>query len=316
MPLPLCTMLPIYYSDQFLEHLTGSFHPERPARLEAIVKALRAAAFASTLEWRDPVAARLHQIERVHRPEYVAALQQACGRGGGSLDEDTVISAQSFEVACLAVGAWIQASQASWEQGSPSVVLCRPPGHHAEPDRGMGFCLFSNAAIAAVVALDLPGIQRVAVLDWDVHHGNGSEKVIQGYAPLAYVSLHQWPLWPGTGSGSQSFLHNNILNLPLPRGSGWPVYEQAMREQVMPWLRAFHPDLLLVSAGFDCAKGDPLAGMNLDPEDFGKLAQFCLELTPRCVFGLEGGYNLQNLAQGWLSLVETCLDVAVSQSRL
>ncbi|NJL98454.1 MAG: histone deacetylase [Synechococcaceae cyanobacterium SM2_3_2] len=305
-------MLPIYYSDQFLHHQTGSFHPERPARLEAIVKALRSAPFAALLDWRDPVAATVSQIERVHQSDYVQALQAICQRGGGSLDEDTVVSAESFEVAKLAVGAWIEASQSTLETGSPSLVLCRPPGHHAEPDRGMGFCLFSSAAIAALLALDQPQIKRVAVLDWDVHHGNGSEAVIKQHPHLAYVSLHQWPMWPGTGNGIDTFPHNNILNLPLPRGSGWPEYEQAMTTQVMPWLGTFDPDLLLVSAGFDCAAGDPLAGMTLSSEDFGRLTRLCLDLTPRSIFGLEGGYNLENLAQGWLSLVETCLDVTGS----
>lgn len=298
-------MLPVYYSDLFLEHKTGSFHPERPARLEAIVKALKGSPFP--LDWRDPSPATLLQVQRVHDGDYVDGLRHACEMGGGSLDGDTVVSRHSYEAAMLAAGAWIQGSQTVHEAGSPGVVLCRPPGHHAEPDRAMGFCLLSNAAIAALDLVEQQGIPRVAILDWDVHHGNGTEKVVQKDPRLAYVSLHQWPLYPGTGSSHQKFPLNNVLNVPLASGSGWPVYETAMQEKVVPFLRQFDPQVLLVSAGFDCADGDPLAGMCLTAEDFGRLTRMCLGITRRCLFGLEGGYDLENLAEGWLQVVAECL---------
>ncbi len=300
-------MLPIYYTDDYLAHLTGLFHPERPARLEAIVKALRAAPFASDLEWRLPPLATRSDLERVHPGDYIDAIADLAARGGGHVDADTVVSERSYEAALLAVGGWLEATQTVIQNQQPAIVLCRPPGHHAEPQRGMGFCLFSNAGIAALKALEHPGIERVAVLDWDVHHGNGTQAVIEKHPQLAYVSLHQWPLYPGTGAETETGIHHNICNITLPAGSDWSVYQAAFATRVIPFLQAFQPDVLLVSAGFDCAKGDPLAGMALQPEDFGHMAALCLNFIPRTLFGLEGGYHLENLAQSWLQVVQACL---------
>ncbi len=301
-------MLPVFYTDTYLEHQTGLTHPERPARLEAITKALRQAPFAPELDWRIPSPASTHEIQRVHPPEYIGAIADLAARGGGHLDGDTVLSPRSYEAACLAVGGWLEGVHTVLTQGAPAIVLCRPPGHHAEPQRGMGFCLFNNAAIAALAALDQPQVERVAILDWDVHHGNGTQAVVEQHSHLAYVSLHQWPLYPGTGAESEIGFHGNICNVPLAAGSGWAAYERAMTAQVLPFLQQFRPDLLLVSAGFDCAQGDPLAGMALQPQDFYTLASLCLELTPLTLFGLEGGYDLDNLAQCWIHVVQACLD--------
>ncbi|MEN9201890.1 MAG: histone deacetylase [Thermostichus sp. DG_1_6_bins_120] len=301
-------MLPIYYSDIFLKHDTGAFHPERPARLQSIVKALRSASFADQLEWRDPPLASLADIERVHSPQHIQAIAALAAAGGGRIEADTPVSSGSFEAARLAVGAWIAASERVLQSSQPAFVLCRPPGHHAEPERAMGFCLFSNAAIAALWALEQPGIERVAIFDWDVHHGNGTQAVVEHYPQLAYASTHQFPLYPGTGSADETGIHSNVCNVPLPAGSDWKVYKNALETTVLPFLQKFQPDLLLISAGFDCAKGDPLASMLLEPEDFGRMAQLCLEqVTHKTVFGLEGGYDLNNLAAGWLSIARTCL---------
>lgn len=300
-------MLPIYYSDAFLEHRTGVLHPERPARLEAITQALRSASFAAELDWRHPQAATPEQIGRVHPLDYIHGIQHLAEQGGGSVDPDTILSPESYRAACLAVGGWLDGMQAIVSTQKPAVVLCRPPGHHAEPRQGMGFCVFSNAAIAALWSLEQPEIKRVAIFDWDVHHGNGSQAVVETYPQLAYLSIHQSPLYPGTGAATETGPHNNIRNIPLAAGSDWSVYEQAMQTQGLPFLRQFQPDLLLVSAGFDCAQGDPLAGMNLRPQDFGHLTELCLQLTPRTLFGLEGGYDLDNLAQGWTHVVQACL---------
>ncbi|MCF2971392.1 histone deacetylase [Synechococcus sp. Nb3U1] len=302
-------MLPIYYSDVFLSHDTGAFHPERPARLLSIVKTLRSAPFANKLEWRDPPVASLAEIERVHSPQHIQSVAALAAAGGGRIEADTLVSSGSFEAARLAVGAWIAASERVLQTSQPAFVLCRPPGHHAEPEQAMGFCLFSNAAIAALWALEQPGIERVAIFDWDVHHGNGTQAVVEHYPQLAYASTHQFPLYPGTGSASEIGIHGNICNVPLPAGSDWSVYKSALSEKILPFLQKFQPDLLLISAGFDCAKGDPLAGMLLEPEDFGRMAQLCLEqVTRKTLFGLEGGYDLNNLARSWLSLAQVCLE--------
>ncbi|MGQ9836967.1 MAG: histone deacetylase family protein [Cyanobacteriota bacterium] len=301
-------MLPIYYSDAFLNHDTGAFHPERPARLQSIVKALRSAPFADKLEWREPPIASLTEIQQVHSLFYIQSLAELVAAGGGHVEADTPVSSGSFRAACLAVGAWMAAGECVLQTGQPAFVLCRPPGHHAEPERGMGFCLFSNASIAALWALKQPGIERVAIFDWDVHHGNGTQAVVERYPQLAYASIHQFPLYPGTGFAHETGIHSNICNVPLPAGSDWSVYKDALHNTVLPFLQKFQPDLLLVSAGFDCAKGDPLASMLLEPEDFGRMAQLCLEqVTRKTVFGLEGGYDLNNLARSWLSLAQVCL---------
>ncbi|PIK97068.1 histone deacetylase [Synechococcus sp. 63AY4M1] len=302
-------MLPVYYSETFLRHDAGPFHPERPARLQAIVKALRGASFAEHLEWRDPPLADLAQLERVHPRWHIQRVAELAEAGGGRLDADTAVSPASFEAARQAVGAWIAASASALAAAQPALVLCRPPGHHAEPERAMGFCLFSNAAIAALWALDQPGVRRVAIFDWDVHHGNGTQALVERHPQLAYASIHQFPLYPGTGLAEETGIHGNLCNVPLPARSDWSVYKKALDEKVLPFLRAFQPDLLLVSAGFDCAKGDPLASMLLEPEDFGRMAHLCLEeVTRKTVFGLEGGYDLENLARGWLSLAQACLE--------
>lgn len=301
-------MLPVYYTDTYLEHQTGVFHPERPARLQAIVKALKAAPFAADLDWRAPTAADPKAIERVHPADYIQFIADLAEGGGGFVDADTVVSAQSYQAAQLAAGGWLNAVEVTLTRHQPSIVLCRPPGHHAEPDRGMGFCLFSNAAIAALAALEQEGIERVAIFDWDVHHGNGTQAVCEQYPQLAYTSIHQWPLYPGSGNAQETGTHNNICNVPLPAGSEWPDYSAALDQKVIPFLNEFRPDLLLISAGFDCAKGDPLASMSLLPEDFGRMADRCLQLTPRIVFGLEGGYDLNNLANSWVHVAQACLD--------
>lgn len=300
-------MIPIFYSEDYLDHQTGSFHPERSERLIAIVSALRSAPFSEELDWRVPIPAQIRDLERVHPRSYIESIQRLASLGGGFVDQDTVVSGKSFAAACLAVGGWIQGAATGLELASPTFVLCRPPGHHAEPKTGMGFCLFSNAAIAGLWALEQPSVQRVAIFDWDVHHGNGTQAVAEQWPNLAYVSIHQAPLYPGTGAASETGIHGNIRNIPLPSGSNWNQYGQVMREQVLPFLEGFQPDLLLVSAGFDCAKGDPLAGMDLIPEDFGRLTEMCLQVTPKVVFGLEGGYDLQNLADSWIQVAQACL---------
>ena len=304
-------MLPVIYSDEFLEHDNGRFHPERPERLSAIVKALTAAPWADKIEWQlpTPVATRpvMPLLQQIHTPLYVDLVRKIAVSGGGMLDADTPISPRSYDVALLAVSAWLDGVSRVLATNNPAFVLARPPGHHAERERGMGFCLFSNAAIAAYYALEQPGIGRVAILDWDVHHGNGTQDVVERDARIAYCSVHQSPCYPGTGKASEQGFHNNVLNLPMPPGSTLAAYQPMFEEKVMPFLNNFQPDLLIVSAGYDANADDPLAGIALQPQDYGVFTKYCLQLTRRILFGLEGGYHLTALAQSVVATVESCL---------
>lgn len=303
-------MLPIFYSDEFLRHQTGPYHPERPQRLQAIVQTLKASRWAEQLEWRlpTPVGDRspLPWIERVHIPAYLQQVAAIAQGGGGYLDVDTVVSPASYQVALLAVNAWIDGVDYATSHRSPAFVLARPPGHHALRDRGMGFCIFANAAIAAYAALECDGVERVAILDWDVHHGNGTQALVESHPQIVYCSLHQSPCYPGTGDAEERGAYGNVLNLPLPAGSTRQDYEPYFRDRLLPFLQAFCPNLLIVSAGYDANFDDPLAQMALRPEDFGVFTEYCLSLTPAIVFGLEGGYDLTSLARSVEATLAPC----------
>lgn len=309
------TMLPVIYSDEFLEHDTGGFHPERPERLSAIVKALKSAPWAGSIEWQQPTPVEqrslLPILQFVHSPSHIQRVQAIAHNGGGRLDADTPVSPRSYEVALLAVSAWLDGVERVLERGNPAFVLARPPGHHAESNRGMGFCLFSNAAIAAFYALKQPGMNRVAILDWDVHHGNGTQEIIEHSPQIAYCSLHQLPCYPGTGEANERGFYDNVLNVPMSPGSTVEAYKAAFEAKVMPFLEQFQPDLLIVSAGYDATKADPLASISLQPEDFGLLTEYCLKLTRRILFGLEGGYDLEALAESVKATIEPCLKLSV-----
>ena len=304
-------MLPVIYSDEFLQHDTGRFHPERAQRLVAIVKALKAAPWADKIEWQlpTPVATRpvLPLVQQIHSFAYIKTVQEIANNGGGLLDADTPISPRSYDIALLAVSAWLDGVDQVLATQNPAFVLARPPGHHAERNTGMGFCLFSNAAIASFYALQQPGIQRVAILDWDVHHGNGTQEIVENNSQISYCSLHQSPCYPGTSKATEQGKHNNVLNLPMPPGSTLADYQPLFEQKVMPFFQNFQPDLLIISAGYDANADDPLAGISLNPEDYGLFTHYCLQLTRRIVFGLEGGYHLTALAQSVVATIEQCL---------
>jgi acetoin utilization deacetylase AcuC-like enzyme len=301
----------IFYSNVFLEHQTGFGHPERPERLKAIVQQLQRSPWASQLAWKNPTDLSQRNptdwLRRVHDADYLEQVRLVAERGGGRLDPDTPISAQTYEVACTAVNAWLDGVDAVLATHQPAFVLARPPGHHALPDRAMGFCIFANAAIAALYALEQPGIQRVAILDWDVHHGNGTQAIVVNHPQIAYCSLHQYPFYPGTGAAQEKGPHSTILNIPMQAGSTIIEYEAAFQNQVIPFLTDIAPDLLVVSAGFDANGDDPLAEMNLKPQDYRLLTSYCLSLTPHILFGLEGGYNLSSLAASVEATIGACL---------
>jgi acetoin utilization deacetylase AcuC-like enzyme len=306
-------MLSILYSDEFLEHDTGSYHPENSGRLQAITAALHKTAWADRLEWRSPTPvhpndARLTTaLYAIHPQQYVAAVEQLSQRGGGHIDMDTPVSARTYDVALLAVNAWLDGVDRVLQTGEPAFVLARPPGHHAESQVGMGFCIFSNAAIAAHYALKQPGISRVAILDWDVHHGNGTQAIVEKNPQIAFCSLHESPMYPGTGAADERGDHDNVLNLPMTAGSTIADYAPLFEQKVLPFLQQFQPDLLIVSAGYDANHADPLAGISLQPQDYGVLTQYCLQVTRQILFGLEGGYDYNALARSVVATIEPCL---------
>ncbi|MEB3340907.1 histone deacetylase [Okeania sp.] len=306
-------MISVIYSDEFLEHKTGMSHPERPERLTAIVESLKTFPNHGQLQWQSPTSVQqrgsslMKLLEKVHSRSHIGTVAGIANSGGGYLDGDTPISAKSYDVALLAVSAWLDGVDLVLENGKPAFVLARPPGHHAESQRGMGFCLFSNAAIAAHYALEKPDINKVAILDWDVHHGNGTQEIVESNKNIAYCSLHQSPCYPGTGHSSECGSYNNVLNLPMSPGSTMAIYKPTFEEKVVPFLANFQPDLLIVSAGYDANHDDPLAGISLKPKDYGLFTEDCLQITRKILFGLEGGYDLPSLSQSVLATIESCL---------
>jgi len=304
-------MFPIIYSEDFLKHKTGAFHPESPQRLSAIVKALKQVAWSDQLTWLAPTPVdqkTLDHLHSVHLSKYIQLVEAIAKGGGGKIDGDTPVSPESYDVALLAVSAWLDGIDQIIKYNEPAFVLARPPGHHATSHQGMGFCLFSNAAIAAYYALKQPKIKKVAILDWDVHHGNGTESIVQENPQIIYISLHQFPAYPGTGRRTDQGEHRNVLNIPLVPGSTLKEYQIAFEREIVPFLTNFSPDLLIVSAGYDANLADPLASIELLPQDYAVLTKYCLGITRRILFGLEGGYDLEALAQSVLATIKECLE--------
>lgn len=298
-------------SDEFLDHDNGRFHPEKPDRLLAIRSALDSVSWKDRLIWQSPTPLSqrdaLGWVKQYHNNYYVDRVAHLAQEGGGRLSGDTVVSPRSYEVALLAINAWFDGVDRVLATKNPAFILCRPPGHHATEQTGMGFCLFSNIAITAHYALTLPNINRVAILDWDVHHGNGTENIVQNNPNIAFCSLHQFPHYPGTGKASYQGIFENLLNIPLPAESNINDYQEAFEEKVIPFLQNFNPDILLVSAGYDAHTLDPLSDINLESEDFGQLTEYILALKVPIVFGLEGGYHLQALGESVCATLEACL---------
>ena len=304
----------VYTHTACLKHEPGPSHPESPQRLKAVLEVLESPAFRA-LEWRDaPMGTRM-QAMLVHDQDFVDPIADVAPDSGRvALDGgDTVMSPGSWEAVMRCIGAACAGVDAVMA-GEADNVFCatRPCGHHAEPDRAMGFCIFNQAAIAAVHALQAHGLERVAVVDFDVHHGNGTQAAFFARPELFYASSHQSPLYPGTGDRSERGVADNIVNVPLPPGCGSQLFRERIERDMLPELRDFKPDFIIISAGFDAHRLDPLAGMNLEDDDFHWVTEKLMRIADEACAGrivsiLEGGYSGEGLAGGTAAHVKALM---------
>jgi acetoin utilization deacetylase AcuC-like enzyme len=285
---------------QFALHDTGPGHPERPERLVAVLEGVAAASVDDAWLAAEPRPATAEEVARVHPGRYLRGLEEFVAAGGGHLDTDTVAREESYDAALLAAGAGPTAiDRLDAGDADAAFLAVRPPGHHATPTRAMGFCLLNNVAVTAAVLAERG--ERVLVVDYDAHHGNGTQDIFYDDARVSYVSLHQYPLYPGTGAldeiGTGAGLGRTI-NLPFPPGTTGDVYRAAVDEVVVPFAAAWQPTWVLISAGFDAHRCDPLTGLGLSAGDFADLTRELVALVPpgRRVVFLEGGYDLEALA--------------------
>ena len=306
---------PLYFSHPTsFEHdprLLSPGHPDTPERLEVLEAAL---AERDWLGWerRQAPAASEQQLELVHAPAHVRLVREMCEAGGGAIDPDTFVGERSYAAALHAAGGACEMAQTLLDgSAGTGFSALRPSGHHAERDRAMGFCLFDNVAVAAAWAIAEHGLQRVLVLDWDVHHGNGTAEIFRARSDVLFASLHQWPLYPGTGpledSGSGEG-EGYTINLPVPPGTGPELWMALVERVVIPAARQYGPELILVSAGFDAHRLDPLAHCMLETATFGQMAgtvrALGVELGAPVGVVLEGGYQVQALADGVIEVME------------
>ncbi len=291
----------IFTHDDCLEHDTGPGHPERTERLEVVLEALRGEMFHGRLNWRDAPMATAEQIARVHPLDHMNNIRDSAPASGyARLDADTVMSPGSYHAALRAAGAVCAAVDAviGGETGNAFCAV-RPPGHHAEPSQAMGFCLFNNIAVGAMQARAVHGMDKVAIIDFDVHHGNGSQAAFQADPRAFYASTHQAPLYPGTGAATETGV-GNIHNFPMAACSDSTAFRKVMSDKLLPALDRFAPDMVLISAGFDAHVSDPLAQLDLGEEDFAWVTSAIMKIADkhcagRVVSALEGGYNLDAL---------------------
>ncbi len=296
------------YDDIFLGHDTGYGHPERPDRLIAIINNLKSAPYYNDLVQVSPSIPDISYIELIHSKDYIKRVKKEIEQGTQFLDSmDTVVCPHSYDIALKAVGGCLNMCDAIMsKEASNGFLAVRPPGHHAEYDYAAGFCIFNNIAIAAKYLQAKYNINNIAIVDWDVHHGNGTQHSFEYDNSVFYISLHQFPHYPGTGSHSEQGVgigKGFTLNIPMRSGSGDTEYLAAFQEAIVPALENFKPEFVLISAGFDAHQSDPLSGIRLSSDMYHKFTLFLMDIANtysdgRIMAFLEGGYNLQALADG------------------
>lgn len=296
---------------RYQDHDPGRHHPERPARIGTLLNSLESYQRAGLTRF-DPRPATPQEIALIHDPAHIGRVAATAGQDSFAFDADTHVSAQSYDTACLATGGLLKILEAVMEREVDNgFALVRPPGHHAERNRAMGFCLFNSAAIGAQYLREKFGLKRVLVMDWDLHHGNGTQHSFYADPGVLYVSTHQYPYYPGTGAAEdvgQGSGAGYTVNLPIPAGWGDTEYQRLFQEIVEPICRQFEPEFVLISAGFDAHVRDPLGGLSITEEGFGALARTLLRVAHdhsqgRCAALLEGGYDLEGLEKSVLSVL-------------
>jgi acetoin utilization deacetylase AcuC-like enzyme len=309
------------YDERYLLHDPGSWHPERPDRVKAIHKNLLQGDLLGLVVRLQPYEAPLEWLEKLHDPDYIRRFKEACDQGQSIFEvQDCGISSQSYEIARLAAGGVMAAVDAVMT-GQVDNAFCavRPPGHHAERARALGFCFFNNVALGALYLLEKYGLERVAIVDWDVHHGNGTQHLFEADPRVFYLSLHEDPqyCYPGTGYRREEGKGPGkgfTLNLPLPPRSDDADYLEALKNEGLPRLKAYAPQFLLISAGFDAHRADPLAHQNLSRDGYREMGQLVLALAQESAGGrviavLEGGYNLEVLEECTEDLLRQLLGI-------
>ena len=293
----------LVYSEDYLKHDTGN-HPESSERLEAILGHLKEKKVLEDLTFINPRKADLKEIEYLHNSSYIQEVRELCKRGGGFLDSDTPVSRDSFEVARLAAGGVFSAIDRVVDDLDSTFCLIRPPGHHALKSKGMGFCVFNNIALGARYVQDKYHLKKVLIIDWDVHHGNGTHEAFWHDSSVLYFSVHQYPHYPGTGDIEEIGEGEGkgyTVNVPLPPECGDSDYIHIFKKVLLPMANEFKPDITFISAGFDAHQDDPLGGMSLSSQGYGALTSLVKESSKRIVSCLEGGYNLKALGESVLA---------------
>lgn len=301
---------------RYLEHITGAMHPERPERLKIIEKMLSESGLEKQALSLEPREATREEIAAVHTLDLIEEVAATEGRPSTYLDPDTHASRHSWEAAKLAAGGLLVAlDELLLGKVDEAFAFPRPPGHHAERDHAMGFCLFNNVAIAAEYAIRKKGIKKIVILDFDVHHGNGTQHIFEDRPDVFYISTHRYPFYPGTGSAHERGKgagEGYTLNLPMNGGEGDDEYEEVFREKILPAIAQYRPDLLILSAGFDAHRLDPLGGMGVSNEGYRRMAENIETIKKKCgnipvLYALEGGYSLKGLSESVKEVVEVML---------